>query len=75
MLSFETKKVSHEVHLIALQEFHWTPEWMSVLSHELLHCTNSVLHSRGMVMDDSTIEAYCYLHDSLVKRCLKMLPK
>lgn len=69
----EDKKSSYEVHLVALYTFKWDAFWVSVLAHEMLHATHSVLGGRGLVMSDETIEAYTYMHDSLVKRSLKML--
>ena len=69
----EDRKCSYEVQLVALQTFKWDAFWISTLAHEMLHATHSVLGGRGLVMSDETIEAYTYLHDSLVKRSLKML--
>lgn len=72
-ITFDDKSNHYEVHVVALQEFHWDPHWMSVLGHELLHCVQAALDSRGLQLGDETAEAYCYCFDSLLKRCLQML--
>lgn len=73
MIRFEDKTTGYEVHVVALQDFKMTPHWISVLSHELLHCVHEALDCRGMCFTDEAAEAYCYTHDSLLKRCLVML--
>lgn len=73
MVRFEDKTKGYEVHIIALQEWHLTTHWICTLAHEILHATQHVLDSRGMTLSDETGEAYCYLHDSLLGRCLRML--
>lgn len=73
MVRFEDKTTGYEVHVIALQDFKMTPHWICTLTHELLHTTQHALDTRGLTLSDETGEAYCYLHDSLLARCLKML--
>lgn len=60
-----------EVHVVALQQLALTPEPLAVLTHELFHVTHDVLSMRGIKCRGSTIEAYTYLLDSLVRRCLE----
>lgn len=47
----------------------------SILAHECLHATHAILKDVGMNLTDDTVEAYCYLHDSLVRRCLNAIKK
>jgi hypothetical protein len=61
----------HEVHVVALREMSLAPEPLAVLTHELFHVTHDVLRGRGIKCKDSTVEAYTYLLDSLVRRCLE----
>lgn len=70
---FEDKSRSYEVHVIALQDFQPTPAWIAALVHETLHATQEVLDSRGLSLDSDTVEAYTYLQDWLVRKCLEML--
>ena len=72
---FEDKSKSYEVHVIALQEFSLTPQWIGVLVHESIHAVQTALDSRGLQMDDNTIEAYTYTQDWLVTQCLKLLER
>lgn len=74
-VTFEDKKKSYEVHVIALQDFKLNAFWISVLAHEVLHCTQSVLDGRGLQQDDDTCEAYTYVHDFLIRRCLELVEK
>lgn len=73
MLEFSRAGKNHEIHLVMLREFQGTIEDISVLAHELLHATHDVLYSRGLRLTDDTVEAFAYLHDSLVRRCLEAL--
>lgn len=61
----------HEVHVVALQKLEMDPACLAVLTHEIVHVTHDVLHPRGLRCKPSTIEAYAYLHDSLMRRCLE----
>lgn len=65
----------HGVHVISLREWEMTPKWISCLSHECFHATEQALSQRGMVLNDASSEAYAYLMQSMVKRCLDILTK
>lgn len=47
--------------------------FFQALAHECLHATFYILINAGMKLSDDSDEAYCYLHDSIVKRCLDMM--
>lgn len=38
---------------------------LSVLAHEVFHATSRILRMRGVMLDDSSEEAYAYLHGFL----------
>lgn len=59
--------------LIALEKWRGTPEDISSLAHELLHAVRWFLQDRGVNFTEETDEAYCYLLDSFLSRCLEKL--
>lgn len=59
--------------VIALHSFKLTPEWLAVLAHETQHCANWILWARGIKCLPESEEAFCYLQESIFKRCLKLL--
>lgn len=65
----------YDVHVIALRHWSGSPWDHSVLAHECLHITQKVLDETGMRLGKRTAEAYCYLHDSLIRRCLEHIKK
>jgi hypothetical protein len=73
--SLELSDKNIELYLICLRSFDWSPMAISTLTHECLHTSLSMLRSRGMRLNKHTEEAYCYLHDSLVRRCLEEIKK
>jgi hypothetical protein len=73
--SLELSDKQHELYLICLRKFQWTPDDIGTLAHECLHTTASMLRSRGLSFNKQTEEAYAYLHDSLVRRCLAEMQK
>ena len=44
---------------------------ISTLTHELLHAVSWFLRNRGVKFSEKTEEPYCYLLDSLLRRCLE----
>lgn len=70
-LEFARDGQGYEIHLVALRSFELTPLWISMLSHEVLHATHEALASRGIRLTDDTKEVFCYLHESLLRRCLQ----
>lgn len=53
-----------------------TPKWIAILAHECFHATEQILNARGQFFDNSTQsnnEAFAYLHESIVFRCLQRL--
>jgi len=61
-----------EVYVIALEKKPINSLQLSSLAHEAFHVTNYVLDDRGMKLSYKTQEAYCYLLDSIFKRCLDL---
>lgn len=65
------------IYVIALAE-KWSDNHalVAALSHECLHITRYILNSRGLTeFNDETEEAFTYLQESLLRRCLKLLAK
>lgn len=62
-------------HVIALSKWRNSPANVAILVHEALHVTHSILSDRGVELNDDTSEAFAYLLDSLVRRCLERLNK
>lgn len=74
---FETDEP--QVHTIIVMLPNWRAGWraanqISVLSHELFHATEYELRYRGIEHTAETSEAYAYFFDSLIQRCLEILP-
>lgn len=61
--------------VIALARWRGTPRDHAILAHEALHAAHNVLSRRGVEFTEHTDETYCYLMDSLVRRCLEILTK
>jgi hypothetical protein len=61
--------------VIALRAWKWTPTWIAVLAHELDHCTNWILWARGLKCVPESEEAFCYLKEALMRRCLELLSR
>jgi hypothetical protein len=61
--------------LIALSNWKNTPDWLACLAHECNHLTNWILWRRGMKCLPESEEAFCYLHESIFRRCLEQLNK
>jgi len=59
--------------VIALKHFSITAADLDSLAHECLHATQIVLDRAGVILSDNSEEAFCYLHGSIVRRCLIML--
>ncbi len=45
------------------------------ISHEVIHATVQIFSYIGTSVSDETEEPFCYLHDELMKVCLKELEK
>lgn len=61
-------------YLIALREYkHDDPYLIGVLAHEVNHIVQRVLDSRGMDMNEHTVEAYCYLTEWLMRSCVEVM--
>jgi len=65
----------HEVQMIAIRKWRGTAFDHSVLVHECVHAAHNVLGSRGFKLTDESVEAYCYLIDSIYHRCLEQIIK
>ena len=59
--------------VIALAGWRGSPRDHATLAHECLHAAHNILSRRGVPFDEHTDECYCYLMDSLVRRCLEIL--
>lgn len=59
--------------VIALRDWDGDPEDYSVLAHECLHAVHYCLSNRGLKLNNKSEEAYCYLLDSLLRRCAEFL--
>jgi hypothetical protein len=46
---------------------------LPVLAHELFHAVADVLDSRGLILSDTTDEAYCYYMEWLMRESLRRL--
>lgn len=62
-----------EVHVVALGEWRGKPLHHSALVHECFHVVHQALGTRGLTLTDESVEAYCYLLDSLVSQGIKIL--
>lgn len=61
--------------IIALSDWKMTPKWIACLAHECTHVTNCILWRRGMKCLPESEEAFCYLFESIFRRCLEQLQK
>lgn len=50
-------------------------EEFAVLGHEALHHVGHVLRTAGIAFTDETDEAYCYYHQWIVERCMRIIRK
>lgn len=57
--------------IIRLQSDDRLGEFESTLSHEILHAVTYTLTFVGMKLDDSSVEAFCYLQGYLIKEFYK----
>jgi hypothetical protein len=60
-------------YIICLFGWEPSPKWIAALSHEALHATQMILDSRGMALSEATEETYCYMQESIVRRCLDLI--
>ena len=67
------KGESLAVILIALEKWEPTPRWVACLAHECFHAAEMILEERGLKHGLETSEAYTYLLESLVRRCMTIL--
>lgn len=49
------------------------PKDVSMLTHEVFHCADHILGKRGMPLTAGSTEAYAYLIESIMRRCLILL--
>jgi hypothetical protein len=63
----------YEVNVIAIRQWNGSPYHHSVLVHECVHAAHNILGSRGFKLSDDSVEAYCYLIDSIYRRCLEQI--
>ena len=61
----------HPFRIIHLWKQPTLSEFMSVLSHEALHCTFELLDYRGIKLGSKSEEAYTHLHDYLIETIVK----
>lgn len=71
---FETNAPTVHTVIIMLPNWRRTPRGLAILVHELFHAVEYTLRARGIEHTDETSEAYAYFLDSLVRRCLNILP-
>lgn len=62
-------------HVIFLRGWSLKPSWIAALSHEAFHATEQILSKRGMRLGNESSEAYAYLIESIVQRCMEILGK
>lgn len=60
--------------IIMIPFWHRSATGVSILVHELLHATERALAFRDIEHCSETSECYAYFLDSLVRRCLNILP-
>jgi hypothetical protein len=60
-------------YVISMADWDGSPKWHGVLAHELLHAVEMTFTERGLKHTSDTGEAWCYLMESLTRRCLTML--
>lgn len=64
-----------DAYVVALREWRGTSWDHSVLVHECMHVTHSVLAGNGIKLNDKTEECYSYAIDSIVRRSLELISK
>jgi hypothetical protein len=69
----EIESTAGHAHIICLTDWTLDPKHISILSHECLHATEQILSKRGIILGDTTSEAFCHLQDSLLRRCLDLI--
>lgn len=69
-----TDKPEKHTVIIMLPNWRRTAQGISILVHELFHATEIALRYRDIEHSAETSEAYAYFLDSLVRRCLNILP-
>lgn len=67
---------SKSLHIIIIMLPNWrrTSQGISILVHEAFHAMELALRFRDIKHSRKTSEAYAYFLDSLVRRCLTILP-
>ena len=63
------------VYFLWLESFDSTVNKLSVLNHEMIHCTYSILNDRGIEVNDETEEVLAYYHSFLLTEAYKKLIK
>lgn len=70
----DTNKTPIHTIIIMLPQWRRTTYGIATLVHELLHATERALVYRSIEHSEETSEVYAYFLDSLVTRCLDILP-
>ena len=65
----------HPFRLIHLHKIDTLSDFISVLSHEVLHCTFELLDYRGMKLGSKSEEAYTHLLDHIMEIIIKKMFK
>lgn len=60
-------------HLICLNSWKESPKHYGILAHEAFHATHQILKERGVRLTDDSDEAFTYLLESIVDRCLQIM--
>ena len=63
----------HQVICLGVWSRHPDPTDLSFVSHECFHAAENILSKRAIPLVDDSCEAYAYLLESLVRRCLVLL--
>lgn len=61
----------HPFRLIHIHKLEKLSDFMSLLSHEVLHLTFELLDYKGIKLGSKSEEAYTYLHDHLIEIIVK----
>lgn len=59
--------------LIGLSSWKKDPRHISILGHEVFHATHNILAFVGFGLSDKSCEAYTYVHEFIMKKCLEAL--
>lgn len=57
-------------YMIYIEHFNWRIPEYGLLAHEVMHCVYRVLDDLGLLLADSSVEAYCYYYQKIFQECV-----